>query len=730
MSEVASAVETPELDSLQFDVKGMHCAACAGRVQSTLAEQPGVESAVVNFALSRARVLAPSGAITSEQLRKAIADAGYELVPTVAGHEAPTSHADETAELTRSCVIACLLTLPVVVLGMSGIDAPWSRLAQAIFATPVVLILGARFHRGALDRARHFDANMDTLISLGTLAAFTSSGVALLLGGPLFFESAAVIVSLILLGRSFEARARGRASQAIARLAELSAPDALLLENGREVRVEVDALQPGDRIAIAPGASVPVDAEVISGYSTIDESMLTGEAVPIDKGPSDPLHGGTLNGNGRLEARVTRVGDDTTLARIRRAVEEAQTSKASIERVADRVSRVFVPFVLGVATIALVGWLAVGASFGTALSAAVAVLIIACPCALGLATPTAIMVGSGRGAELGVLFKNAELFERAHRIDMVVFDKTGTLTRGAMQLQSVACSGDEMEFLRRVGSLEAASNHPIGDAVAAGARARGVELPEAHNVEVLPGHGVVGEVEGVSVVVGRPGWVTEQHVTLPASLEQARGRCESRGETTFLAAWDGEVRGVVSVSDTLRPGARDAVAELRALGVRVGMISGDSRAAAEHAAREAGIDSDAVIAEALPGQKREVLLELQAAGRRIAFVGDGINDAPALAQADLGIAVGGGTEIATETGDVVLLGGDPRGVPQSLRLARRTFRTISQNLFWAFAYNTAAIPAAAFGLLDPMIAAGAMAMSSVSVVLNSLRLRRFEARDR
>jgi cation-transporting ATPase V len=714
------------LQSLQFDVGGMHCAACAGRVQQALANQPGVESAVVNFALSRARVLAVPGAVDPAKLGGALAEAGYELISPDPQRK-PRSivdSADAEADALRSAWIrAAIATVPVAVLGMSGIDAGWSRGLQALLATPVVLGLGWRFHRGAFDRARHLDANMDTLISLGTLTAYVSSGFALWAGGPLFFESAAVIVTLVLLGKSLEARARGRASQSIARLAELSVQDALLLVDGRQVPIDVDALQPGDRVVVAPGARVPVDSEIVSGRSTIDESMLTGESVPVDKEPGDPIYGATVNGTGRLEACVTRVGEETALARIRSAVEEAQTSKASIERLADRVSRIFVPTVLAIAAITALGWLSTGAEWDVALSASVAVLIIACPCAMGLATPTAVMVGSGRGAELGVLFKSAEIFERAHGIDTVVFDKTGTLTRGEMQLSGVECSGDVAEFLHRIGSLEAASNHPIGDAVAAGARERSGELAEVSAVEVVPGSGVRGEVDGVCIVAGKPAWVIESGFPISPDLDAARQRLEARGDTTFLGAWDGAVRGVVSVSDSLRPGAAAAVAELEAMGATVSMISGDARAPAERAAHEAGIED--VIAEALPSDKRQALVDLQARGRRVAFVGDGINDAPALAQADLGIAVGSGTEIAAETGDVVLLSGDPRLVPQALRLARRTFRTISQNLFWAFAYNTAAIPAAAFGLLDPMVAAGAMALSSVSVVLNSLRLRRF-----
>ncbi|HEY5658172.1 MAG TPA: heavy metal translocating P-type ATPase [Myxococcota bacterium] len=722
----ATPVETPATPgssepTQRFRVEGMHCAACATRVAEILRAQPQVASASVNFATGEAHV---KGTADAGALRTAVGAAGYGLVPV---HDrAATAAADEVAPARRRFAIAALLTLPVFGLAMAGFESAASRLAQALLATPIVLLCGAPFHRGAWVRARRLEANMDTLVSLGTLAAYASSLWALFAGGPVFFESAAVIVSLILLGRWLEARARSRASQAVSQLAALAAVDACVLRDGREQRVAIDALVPGDLLVIRPGETVPTDARVEQGRSEIDASMFTGEPLPRPCGPGDEIPGAAVNGRGRIVARATRVGRDTELARILRLVEETQASKAPVERLVDAIAGRFVPVVLAIAAFTLVGWLLAGATGADALIRAVAVLVIACPCALGLATPTAVTVGSGRGAELGVLFKGADVFERSRRIDTVVFDKTGTLTRGEMALTEIEALGDPALFLLRTASLEAASEHAIGRAVVAGARARGVEPLEVEEFAAIPGCGARGRVEGVEIQVGSARWLGELGIELPDALRARVDALEEGGFTVVWGAWEGRAQGALALADTPRQGAAAAVAALHAMGVEVHLVTGDNPRAARAVAEALGVAH--VVSQARPDEKAGAIDALQRSGRRVAFVGDGINDAPALSRADLGLAVGTGSDVAIESGGAVLVSGDPRLTVTALALARRTYRTIGQNLFWAFAYNAAAIPVAASGALDPMIAAGAMAFSSVSVVANSLRLRRWQPR--
>ncbi|MGH0035454.1 MAG: heavy metal translocating P-type ATPase [Myxococcota bacterium] len=710
-----------------FDVRGMHCASCVARVEKTLRAQPGVRDATVNLASERARLIVDERA-DADAIRDALDREGYPLDRVEAGAEAsdPAARLAEEARRWRGRAgVAAALSAPVMVLAMGGFDSPAARLAQAALASWVVLHSGRSFHRGALAALRRRRADMDTLVSLGTAAAYAASIAALLWGGPLYFETACAIITFILVGRSLEARARGRAGEAVSLLVSRQARNARVRRGDDLVEVHPDALLPGDRLVVGPGERIAADAVVQEGRSAIDESWLSGEFLPVDKGPGDWIHAGSVNGNGVLAARVERPRSDGTLARIVRAVEQAQGSKAPVEHLVDRVAAVFVPAVLAIAALTFVGTWTLAGQADIALARAVAVLVIACPCALGLATPTAIIAGSGRGAELGVLFRTAGAFERARRIDTLVFDKTGTLTEARMELAGLEAEGDADGFLERVAAVEAATGHPIGEAVARAASARRLDRPEVADLAVEPGLGARGRVAGEEVFVGRPGWLAARGLELDPRLRHWLEEEERAGRTAFGAGWRGRVRGGLSVSDTLRPEAAAAVGALGERGIRVEMVTGDAAAPAAAVARATGIAH--FKAGARPEEKLSHLSALQEAGRTVAFVGDGINDAPALAQADLGLAVGSGSEIAVESGDAVLLSGRPDAAVTAIDLARRTHRIIAQNLFWAFAYNTAAIPVAAAGGLDPMWAAAAMATSSVSVVLNSLRLRRSRA---
>jgi len=705
----------------------MTCATCAVRIERILGRQDGVEAANVNLAGASALVRV-SPDVDVAALEAAVAKLGYALAPR-AGGEQPRDMVERYHEHEhgqwRKFWIAAALTLPAMLLAMLGPDAEWSRVLQGALVTPVVFWGGWQFHRVAFRQARTLGANMDTLISLGSLAAYLYSIWALSTGEHVFFETAGVIVTLITLGRAFESRAKGRASEAVHRLLELGATEARVVTADGERLIPADAVISGDLMVVLPGEKIPTDAVIESGRSSVDESMLTGESLPIDKGAGDPVYGATVNQEGRLELRATAVGADTALAGIVQMVEQAQGSKAPIQRLADRVSAIFVPVVIVIAVATAIAWLALGNDFAAAVQAGVAVLIIACPCALGLATPTAIMVGGGRGAELGILFKRAEVFEMAGKVDTVIFDKTGTLTSGAMTLSDASTDGDHREFLRLVASVEAASGHPIGKAVALGADDAEIDLVVPDRVESLPGFGVIGTIEGLELVVGKAKLLADRGLGISERWLVELARLEDEAKTAFLAGWGGEARGVVAVADTIRDGAAQAVSRLGTDGLTTVMITGDNQRTAARIAGEVGIDE--VHAEVLPGEKADLVTRLQGMGRTVVFVGDGINDAPALTRSDLGMAMGSGTGVAVEAGDVVLLNPDPRLVPVGIELAAATLGTIRQNLFWAFGYNTAAIPIAAAGLLDPMIAAGAMAFSSLSVVMNALRLRRFRS---
>ena len=711
---------------IRFDVEGMTCASCAVRIERVLGKQDGVEFANVNFAGQEARATLSDDA-DIEALRKAVAKIGYDIeeIDPDDDRRSITERYNQEAKIQlRNVIGAAALTTPLMLLAMFGPDTTWNGVVQFVLATIVVFVFGAQFHKAAWKQVTSISPAMDTLISVGTLSAWAFSTVSLFTGGVLFFETSAMIVTLILLGRYFEARAKGEASNAIAKLAELGAKQARVLRNGEEALVDPIELAPGDTIIVLPGEKVAADGIVITGRSGVDESMLTGESVSVTKEPGDNVFAATVNQQGRLEIEVTGVGPNTALSQIMKLVADAQATKAPVQKLADQISGVFVPVVITIAIVVFVVWMIVSGDVARAMSNAVAVLIIACPCALGLATPTAIMVGSGRGAEMGILFKNAQVFERAKGVDTVVFDKTGTLTRGAMTLVDVVTNQDRAEFLRLAGSLESGSEHPIGKAVALGAEEEDIELDPVEDFESVQGKGARGIVAGTTVVVGKPMLFTQSGFAGLDEWQDTFDEISIKGNTTFLVGWDNTVQGVLSVADTVRPTSAQAIKDLHKQGISTVMLTGDSRHTASAIASVIGIDE--VVAEVLPGEKSEAVVAMQAKGQVVAFVGDGINDAPALTVADLGMAVGSGTDVAIEAGDVVLMSGDPATSVTAIRLARRTFKTIRENLFWAFAYNTAAIPLAALGFLNPMIAAAAMAFSSVSVVANSVRLRRFK----
>jgi Cu+-exporting ATPase len=769
---------------VELDITGMTCASCATRIERKLNRLGGV-TATVNYATEQASVEYPE-TLSPADLIAAVEAAGYRATVPAPRIAAESSDEVSTAEpgqaassagagssgavssgpsssgtastaadsLRQRLTICAALALPVLLMAMVPAlqFRNWQWLSLTL-AAPVVVWGGWPFHRAALTNLRHGAATMDTLISLGTLAAFTWSLYALFLGDAgrpgmrmpfelvasgsggdaIYLEVASAVIVFILAGRYFEARAKRRSGAALRALLHLGAKDVAVLRDGRETRIPINELARGDVFVVRPGEKVATDGVVVEGRCAIDASLLTGESVPVEVGPGDAVTGATINAGGRILVRATKIGTETQLAQIARLVVEAQTGKAAVQRLADRVSAVFVPIVIVLAAATLAGWLLAGEGTARAFTSAVAVLIIACPCALGLATPTALLVGTGRGAQLGILIKGPEVLESTRRVDTIVLDKTGTVTAGEMTLlRTVAASGtgDEVQvldahILRFAGAVESASQHPIARAVAKAAMDRLGALPAVDEFSNIDGLGVEGIVDGRKALVGRPRLLAERGIELPAELDEARVVAESEGATAVAVAWDGTARAILVVGDVVKPASAEAVARLRGLGLTPILLTGDNMRAAQRVAEQIGIDAGDVIAEVLPAQKAEHIKRLQAEGRTVAMVGDGVNDAAALAQADLGLAMGTGADAAIEAADLTLVGGDPRGLPDAIRLSRRTLATIKGNLFWAFAYNVAALPLAAAGLLGPLIAGAAMASSSVFVVSNSLRLRRF-----
>ncbi|WP_019119584.1 heavy metal translocating P-type ATPase [Brevibacillus massiliensis] len=730
-------------ESVDLQLVGMTCAACAMRIEKGLGKLPGVSKAAVNFATETAHVEYNPADVSVSDMQKKVEKLGYKAVPKQEEAEPGEHRKQELARQKSKLLVSALLSLPLLWSMVSHFSFtswiwvpdlfmnPWMQL---LLATPVQFYVGKQFYVGAYKALRSKSANMDVLVALGTSAAYFYSLCvtiqwAMVSGDAhsvpaMYYETSAILITLVILGKLFETLAKGRTSEAIKTLMGLQAKTALVVRDGQEVTIPIEEVMVGDVILVKPGEKVPVDGEVIEGISAVDESMLTGESIPVEKKAGDTVIGATINKNGRLKVKATKVGKETALAQIIKVVEEAQGSKAPIQRIADVISGIFVPIVVGIALVTFLIWffLATPGDFAGALEKAIAVLVIACPCALGLATPTSIMAGSGRAAELGVLFKGGEHLESTHKIEAIVLDKTGTVTKGRPELTDVVADRiDEASLLRLVGAAEKNSEHPLAEAIVSGIAARGIDMPGTDEFEAIPGYGIRAVVEGKEMLAGTRKLMAKYNVEAGHVFE-TMSRLEQEGKTAMLIAIDGQYAGMVAVADTIKETSKEAVARLKQMGIQVIMITGDNERTANAIAKQVGIDH--VLAEVLPEGKAEEVKKLQAQGKKVAMVGDGINDAPALAVADIGMAIGTGTDVAMEAADVTLMRGDLNSIADAISMSRKTMRNIRQNLFWALGYNTLGIPIAAIGLLAPWIAGAAMALSSVSVVLNALRLQR------
>ena len=751
MSATASKPAAPDLE---LEIGGMTCASCANRIERKLNKLDGVQASV-NYATEKARVSIPAG-YDPTLLIAEVEKTGYTAAlpkPDI-NEGAPSSGSEQDADggliaLRNRLVVSIVLTVPVIAMAMvPALQFTYWQWASLALAAPVIVWGALPFHKATWTNLRHGAATMDTLITMGTAAAFLWSLYALFFGtagepgmkhafeftlapsdgaANIYLEVAAGVTMFILAGRYFEKRSKRQAGAALRALLELGAKDVAVLRNGVETRLPVEQLAVGDEFVVRPGEKIATDGVVLSGTSAVDASMLTGESVPVEVAAGDPVTGATVNAGGRLVVRATRIGGDTQLAQMARLVEDAQTGKADVQRLADRVSGIFVPIVILIAFVTLAAWLVAGSPITAAFTAAVSVLVIACPCALGLATPTALLVGTGRGAQMGILIKGPEVLESTRKVDTVVLDKTGTVTSGKMALVEVVTEPgvDRGMLLRLAGALEDFSEHPIAQAVAKGATQEAGDLPQAEDFRNVEGKGVQGVVDGHAVLVGRESLLAEWSIHLSSAVAQAKAAAEGEGKTVVAVGWDGAARGIVIIADSVKPTSAEAIGRLKAMGLTPVLLTGDNSAVAREIAAEVGIDE--VIAEVLPKDKVDVVARLQNEGKTVAMVGDGVNDAPALAQADLGLSMGTGTDAAIEASDITLVRGDLLGAVDAIRLSRKTLGTIKSNLFWAFAYNVAAIPVAALGLLNPMLAGAAMAFSSVFVVGNSLRLRGFRS---
>jgi Cu+-exporting ATPase len=731
---------------MTFQITGMTCAACANRIEKGLAKMPGVASAAVNFAMETARVEYAPDDVTIEEMQARVKQLGYKAIAKQDDEQSGERRAEEVREQKRKLLLSAILSLPLLwsMVGHFSFTSwmyvpdlfmnPWFQL---VLAAPVQFYIGRPFYVGAYKALRNGSANMDVLVSLGTSAAFfyslyltlvwSAAGAEAHHGPSLYYETSAVLITLVIMGKLFESLAKGRTSEAIKSLMGLQAKTAFVIRDGQELTIPVDEVIKGDVVLVRPGDKVPVDGTVLEGVSSVDESMLTGESLPVEKKAGDPVIGATINKNGMLRIQATKVGKETALAQIIKVVEEAQGSKAPIQRVADLISGIFVPIVVGIALLAFLVWyfFVTPGNVGEALEKAIAILVIACPCALGLATPTSIMAGSGRAAELGILFKGGEHLEQTHKIDAIILDKTGTVTKGKPELTDVLATGDEAEFLMLVGAAEKNSEHPLAEAIVAGIQARNIELPRTQSFEAIPGYGILATVEGKELLIGTRR-LMEKYEVQAAQAYGTMATLEERGKTAMLVAIDRRYAGMVAVADTIKETSKDAVQRLKEMNIQVIMITGDNERTAKAIAAQVGIDH--VRAEVLPEGKAEEVRKLQAEGKTVAMVGDGINDAPALATANIGMAIGTGTDVAMEAADVTLMRGDLSSIPDAIYMSRKTMSNIKQNLFWALGYNTLGIPIAAIGLLAPWVAGAAMALSSVSVVLNALRLQRVKVR--